>query len=100
MSRGHGHTEQAILQAIQQTGIHPINDPSKTVSENSSRHRAAKKLEQQGFIGIIHITSGGRRRSIAVTPEEAKRYEAKQQRKETKRKQAELERLRKELGLG
>ena len=99
MSRGLGHAEQTILQAIQQTGIHPINDPSKTKSENSSRHRAAKKLQQQGLIGIIHITSGGKRRSIAVHPEEARKYEEKERRKEMKKKQEQLEQLQKELGL-
>ena len=98
MSRGHGNREQEILQHIKQHGMLPINDPSKTVSENSSRHRAAKNLEKQGLIGIIQIKSGGKRRSIAMTVEDAKRFRQNERRKEMKAKRAKYDRLRDELG--
>lgn len=98
MSRGLGSREREILQHIKQHGMLPINDPSKTVSENSSRHRAAKNLEKQGLIGIIQIKSGGKRRSIAMPVEDAKRFRQNERRRELKAKRAEFERLRVELG--
>lgn len=71
MSIGYGRIEQALLSEIAQAGQAIISEPGASRSMTESRRRAAKRLADEGVVGITRVLIGGRSRTVVMSKDAA-----------------------------
>lgn len=71
MSTGYGRVERALLEEIAQVGRAVIAAPDMSRSQVESRRRAARKLAQQGLVGVTHVPIGGKSHVVAMSVDAA-----------------------------